>query len=111
MNSRSICARIGCYSVPDRIVSIIQPYIRPIVHGKAVATVEFGAKMDLSLDEKGMARIEKISFDAYNESDVLIAAAERYFERTGYLFVSTHSWVSRSTDPCYNSRDLAEVLK
>lgn len=31
-----------------------------------------------------MARIEKMSFDAYNESDVLIAAVERYFERTGH---------------------------
>ena len=72
------------HSVPDRIVSISQPYIRPIVRGKAAAPVEFGAKMDLSLDEKGMARIEKISFDAYNESDVLIAAVERYFERTGH---------------------------
>ena len=41
-------------------------------------------KMDLSLDEKRMARIEKMSFDAYNESDVLIAAVERYFERTGH---------------------------
>ena len=40
--------------------------------------------MDLSLDEKGMARIEKLSFDAYNESDVLIAAAERHYERTGH---------------------------
>ena len=46
--------------------------------------MEFGAKTDLSLDEKGMARIEKMSFDAYNESDVLIAAVERYFERTGH---------------------------
>ena len=72
------------HSVPDRIVSISQPCIRPIVRGKAAAPVEFGAKMDLSLDEKGMARIEKMSFDAYNESDVLIAAAERYFERTGH---------------------------
>ena len=72
------------HSVPDRIVSISQPYIRPIVRGKAAAPVEFEAKMDLSLDEKGMARIEKMSFDAYNESDVLIAAAERYFERTGH---------------------------
>ena len=62
------------HSVPNRIVSISQPYIRPIVRGKAAAPVEFGAKMDLSLDEKGMARIEKMSFDAYNESDVLIAA-------------------------------------
>lgn len=31
-----------------------------------------------------MARIEKLSFDAYNESDVLIAATERYYERTGH---------------------------
>ena len=72
------------HSVHDRIVSISQPYIRPIVRGKAAAPVEFGAKMDMSLDEKGMARIEKLSFDAYNESDVLIAAAERYYERTGH---------------------------
>ena len=72
------------HSVPDRIVSISQPYIRPIVRGKAAAPVEFGAKMDLSLDERGMARIEKMSFDAYNESDVLIGAANRYFERTGH---------------------------
>ena len=44
------------HSVPDRIVSISQPYIRPIVRGKAAAPVEFGAKMDLSLDEKGIRR-------------------------------------------------------
>ena len=60
------------HSVPDRIVSISQPYIRPIVRGKAKAPVEFGAK----LDEKGIARLERLSFDAYNESDVLITAVE-----------------------------------
>lgn len=72
------------HSVPDRIVSISQPYIRPIVRGKAAAPVEFGAKLDLSLDEKRMARIERMSFDAYNESDVLISAVERYKARTGH---------------------------
>ena len=35
-------------------------------------------------DEKGMVWIEKMSLDAYNESDVLIVAAERYFERMGH---------------------------
>ena len=45
--------------------------------------MEFGAKLDLSIDENGMARLEKLSFDAYNESDVLIGAIERYRERTG----------------------------
>lgn len=71
------------HSVPDRIVSISQPYIRPIVRGKAKTPIEFGAKLDLSVDEYGMARIEKLSFDAYNESDVLIGAVENYHTRTG----------------------------
>ena len=70
------------HTVPERIVSISQPYIRPIVRGKAAAPVEFGAKLDLSIDENGMARLERLSFDAYNESDVLIGAIERYKERT-----------------------------
>jgi len=47
-------------------------------------TVEFGAKFDLSLDENGYGRIEKISYDAYHESVVLIDAIERYRERTGH---------------------------
>lgn len=71
------------HSVPDRIVSISQPYIRPIVRGKAKNPTEFGAKLDMSIDDNGMARIEKLSFDAYNESDVLIGAIENYRERTG----------------------------
>ena len=45
------------HKVKDRIVSISQPYIRPIVRGKAKAPVEFGAKLDMSIDEKGFARI------------------------------------------------------
>ena len=72
------------HSVPDRIVSISQPYIRPIVRGKAKAPTEFGAKLDLSIDDHGMARVERQSFEAYNESDVLIEAIERYKERTGH---------------------------
>jgi IS5 family transposase len=72
----------GTHSVEDRIVSISQPYVRPIVRGKAAAPVEFGAKLDLSI-AGGYGRIEKISFDAYNESEMLIEAVERYKEREG----------------------------
>ena len=72
------------HKVKDRIVSISQPYIRPIVRGKAKAPVEFGAKLDMSIDEKGFARLEKLSFDAYNEEDVLVAAIENYRIRTGH---------------------------
>ena len=72
------------HSVENRIVSISQPYIRPIVRGKAKNPVEFGAKLDLSVDENGMCRIEKLSFDAYNESAVLKSAIANYRERTGH---------------------------
>ena len=72
------------HSVEHRIVSISQPWLRPIVRGKVKAPVEFGAKLDLSLDSEGYGRIEKISFEAYNESTCLIEAAERFRERTGY---------------------------
>ena len=73
----------GTHRVADRIVSITQPHLRPIVRGKAKAPVEFGAKYDVSVDEKGHARLEKISFDAYNECTVLKDVLERYRERTG----------------------------
>ncbi len=72
------------HSVEHRIVSIWQPWLRPIVRGKVKAPVEFGAKFDLSLDSEGYGRIEKISFEAYNESTCLLKAVERFKERTGY---------------------------
>ena len=74
----------GKHRVADRIVSITQPYLRPIVRGKAKAPVEFGAKYDVSVDERGHARLEKISFDAYNECTVFKDVLERYKERTGH---------------------------
>ena len=75
------------HSVENRIVSISQPYIRPIVRGKAKSPVEFGAKLDLSVDETGMCRIEKLSFDAYNESAVLKTAIANYREQIGRAHV------------------------
>ena len=72
------------HSVSDRIVSISQPWIRPIVRGKLNAPVEFGAKLDISIGTEGYARIEKTSFDAYNESGCLKNAAQQYKERTGH---------------------------
>lgn len=72
------------HTVPNRIVSISQPYIRPIVRGKTKAPVEFGAKFDMSIDEDGFARIEKLTFDPYNECETLQPACEAYFRRTGH---------------------------
>lgn len=72
------------HTVEKRIVSLSQPYIRPIVRGKAKTPVEFGAKYDVSIDEKGHARLEKISFEPYNESTIFVDVIERYRKRTGH---------------------------
>ena len=71
------------HTVPNRIVSISQPYVRPIVRGKVNKSVEFGAKLHLSIEETGFARIESISFDAFNEGPQLIDALKAYAYRNG----------------------------
>lgn len=58
------------HRVDFRIVSISQPHIRPIVRGKASVNVEFGAKITVSLKD-GFSRIEKHSWDNFNESTLL----------------------------------------
>ena len=70
------------HSVPDRIVSISQPWLRPIVRGKAKAPVEFGAKLDISF-VNDFTRLEYHNFNAYNEALKLSDMIERYKERTG----------------------------
>ena len=71
------------HSVPDRIVSVSQPFIRPIVRGKTGKPVEFGAKLDISVSD-GWTRLECWSFDAYNEGTKLIETIERYRVREGH---------------------------
>lgn len=50
--------------VPDRIVSLHKEYVRPIVRGKEVKPVEFGAKAHMLLVE-GISFIEKLSYDNF----------------------------------------------
>ena len=71
------------HSVIDRIVSVSQPFLRPIVRGKAGKPVEFGAKLDISVSN-GWTRLEYWSFNAYNEATKLIETIERYFAREGH---------------------------
>jgi hypothetical protein len=71
------------HSVEKRIVSISQPHVRPIVRGKTNASVEFGAKVSVSLID-GYAFIEKLDWEAYNEESTLIPALESYKEQYGY---------------------------
>ena len=71
------------HSVPDRIVSVSQPFVRPIVRGKAGKPVEFGAKLDISVVD-GWTRLECCSFDACNEAGNLREMAERFRAREGH---------------------------
>lgn len=61
----------------DRIVSISQPHVRPIVRGKQGKPVEFGSKLGLSLID-GYMSSETLSWDAYNESKDLQKQAQAY---------------------------------
>jgi hypothetical protein len=71
------------HSVPDRIVSVSQPFVHPIVRGKAGKPVEFGAKLDISV-VNGWTRLETYSFNAYNESGNLQEIVERFKAREGH---------------------------
>lgn len=70
------------HSISQRIVSLSQPFVRPIVRGKARAKTEFGAKLHISLAD-GYARIERLSFEPYNEACDFFHIVERYRERYG----------------------------
>ena len=72
----------GTHSVPRRIVSLAQPWVRPIVRGKAHPNTEFGAKLHISLVD-GYARIERLDFEPYNESEDFWKAVYRYHDRYG----------------------------
>ena len=71
------------HRIPGRIVSLFQPWVRPIVRGKAHANTEFGAKLHISLSN-GYIRIERLDFESYNEAEDLCRAVERYRKRYGH---------------------------
>lgn len=71
------------HQIEDRIVSIDQPHIRPIVRGKAGHPVEFGAKVTVGL-VGGYAFLMKAEWDNYSESKSLKEAVEEYRETFGF---------------------------
>jgi len=75
--------RTGTHKVPDRIVSLSQSWVRPIVRGKQAADVEFGAKVEMSVVD-GFLRIEDLRWDAFNESTTLKQSVEAYRKAYGH---------------------------
>lgn len=70
------------HKVEDRIVSIHQPHVRPIVRGKTPAKVEFGAKIHISVID-GITFLDELSWDAFNEGSHMMEYVEKYRKRFG----------------------------
>ena len=77
------------HRIENRIVSITQPHVRPIVRGKARTGVEFGAKLSASCFE-GYVFLDRISWDNFNESGDLINQVEAFKDYTGFYPESVH---------------------
>ena len=75
--------RTRTHTIEDRIVSIHQPHVRPIVRGKASAPVEFGAKIHLSVID-GISFLDELSWDAFNEGSHMEDYVEKYRQRFGF---------------------------
>ena len=70
------------HSIEDRIVSIHQPHVRPIVRGKSQAKVEFGPKIHVSIID-GISFLDELSWDAFNEGNHMMEYVELYRKRFG----------------------------
>ena len=71
------------HRIDDRIVSITQPHVRPIVRGKAGTPVEFGSKLSVSCVD-GKVFLDHLSWDNFNESGDLPQQVELFKSRFGH---------------------------
>jgi hypothetical protein len=65
------------HTVKDRIISLYQFWVRPIVRGKDRHKVEFGSKINVS-EVEGFCRIDKFIWDAFNEGNFLQDQVENF---------------------------------
>lgn len=70
------------HRIEDRIVSIHQPHVRPMVRGKSQAKVEFGSKIHVSVID-GISFLDELSWDAFNEGNHIMDYVEKYHQRFG----------------------------
>ena len=97
--------RNNCRRCDDRIVSISQPYVRPIKRGKVNKSVEFGAKLSVSMNGDGIACVDQVHWSARPEAQDLPAQVRRYRQRYGYYPNKVIA------DPVYGTRANRTYLK
>jgi IS5 family transposase len=86
------------HRIDDRLVSLTQPHVRPIVRGKAGVPVEFGAKLSVSCIN-GCVFLDELSWDNFNESGHLQGQVEAFRKGFGHYPESVHA------DQIYRTRD------
>ena len=96
------------HQIEDRIVSIDQPHIRPIVRGKESCPTEFGAKVIAGL-VGGYAFLMKADWDNYSESRSLKRVVEEYKETFGFYPQRKSALVHLTGDPSFRSQAGTEV--
>jgi len=89
----------------NRIVSISQPYVRPIIRGKVNKPVEFGAKLSVSLTNEGLARVDHLRWNAFHEGGDLVSQVKAYRRCYGVYPEAVLG------DPIYGTRDNRRYLK
>ena len=91
-------------SCPDRIVSIHQPHVRPIVRGKSQAKVEFVSKIHCSIID-GITFLDELNWNAFNEGSYLMNYVEVYKKRFGCYPKNL------LVDKIYSTRENRKMLK
>jgi len=104
-NQQDSMYRNKTHRCDDRLVSISQPYVRPIIRGKQNKAVEFGAKLSVSLTGDGIACVDQLRWDAFHEGKDLKSQVEAYKERHGVYPEKVLA------DPLYGTRENRNYLK
>jgi transposase, IS5 family len=78
------------HRMDDRIVSLSQPHLRPMVRGKARTPVEFGAKVSASC-VNGHVFLDHLGWDSFNEGGDLPMQVEQFQQRFGHYPESVHA--------------------
>lgn len=69
--------------ISDRIVSLYQAHLRPIVCGRARYNVEYGSQISVSVTGVGFILLNRLDFSLYNEGEDPMAQARGYRRRYG----------------------------
>ncbi len=75
--------RNGEQRIDHRIVSVFQPYVRPIKRGKNGKDTEFGSKLHM-MEVDGFVMLEYVDYENYNEANRLKSSVEHYRRVFGY---------------------------